>query len=176
MIYLCLVIITARHTERAHDFPGTQHRPYRLHRKVSNELEGNMKIKAIWLLGIVAIAAMALAACGGADEPAAPEPAAPAQSAPAPAAPAPAAPAPAAATAAPAAPAQSAPAPAATAAPVQPTPAPAIPTEQVAVTITVAFDNVGTPQFRNVKGTWPDVLFHGFFGFQEPLLGWEPHL
>ena len=42
------------------------------------------------------------------------------------------------------------------------------------VTITVAFDNVGTPQFRNVKGTWPDVLFHGFFGFQEPLLGWEP--
>ena len=56
----------------------------------------------------------------------------------------------------------------------QPTPAPAIPTEQAAVTITVAFDNVGTPQFRNVKGTWPDVLFHGFFGFQEPLLGWEP--
>jgi ABC-type transport system substrate-binding protein len=38
----------------------------------------------------------------------------------------------------------------------------------------VAFDNVGTPQFRNVKGTWPDVMFHGFFGFQEPLLGWEP--
>ena len=56
----------------------------------------------------------------------------------------------------------------------QPTPAPAIPTEQSAVTITVAFDNVGTPQFRNVKGTWPDVMFHGFFGFQEPLLGWEP--
>ena len=38
----------------------------------------------------------------------------------------------------------------------------------------MAFDNVGTPQFRNVKGTWPDVMFHGFFGFQEPLLGWEP--
>ena len=129
-----------------------------------------MKMKAIWLLGIVAIAAMALAACGGADEPAAaPAPAAPAASAPAPAAPAPAAPAPAApaATTAPSAPA-------AAPAPVQPTPAPAIPTEQAAVSITVAFDNVGTPQFRNVKGTWPDVLFHGFFGFQEPLLGWEP--
>ena len=121
-----------------------------------------MKSKAFWLLGLVAIAVMALAACGGAEEApaAAPAPAAPA--APAPAAPAPAAPAPQAAapTAAPAA--------------VQPTPAPAIPTEQSAVTITVVFDNVGTPQFRNVKGTWPDVLFHGFFGFQEPLLGWEP--
>ena len=42
------------------------------------------------------------------------------------------------------------------------------------VTITVVLDNVGTPQFRNVKGTWPDVMFHGFFGFQEPVLGWEP--
>ena len=128
-----------------------------------------MKSKAFWLLGLVAIAAMALAACGGAGEaPAAPEPAAPSAAATAPpaAAPAPAAPA---ATTAPASGA-----PAATAAPVQPTPAPAIPTEQAAVTITVAFDNVGTPQFRNVKGTWPDVLFHGFFGFQEPLLGWEP--
>ena len=121
-----------------------------------------MKSKAFWLLGLVAIAAMALAACGSAEEApaAAPAPAAPA--APAPAAPAPAAPAPQAA------------APAAAPAPVQPTPAPAIPTEQSAVTITVAFDNVGTPQFRNVKGTWPDVMFHGFFGFQEPLLGWEP--
>ena len=120
-----------------------------------------MKSKAFWLLGLVAIAAMALAACGGAEEaPAAPAPAAPAAAAAAPAAPAPAAPAPAAPAAAPA--------------PVQPTPAPAIPTEQSAVTITVAFDNVGTPQFRNVKGTWPDVMFHGFFGFQEPLLGWEP--
>ena len=116
-----------------------------------------MKSKAFWLLGLVAIAAMALAACGGAEAPAAP--------AAAPAAPAPAAPAP-------AAPSTQAVAPAP--APVQPTPAPAIPTEQSAVTITVAFDNVGTPQFRNVKGTWPDVMFHGFFGFQEPLLGWEP--
>ena len=124
-----------------------------------------MKSKAFWLLGLVAIAAMALAACGGAEEaPAAPAPAAPTAAA-APAAPAPAAPAP-------AAPSTQAVAPAP--APVQPTPAPAIPTEQSAVTITVAFDNVGTPQFRNVKGTWPDVMFHGFFGFQEPLLGWEP--
>ena len=128
-----------------------------------------MKSKAIWLVGVVAIAAVVLFACGGADEPtAAPAPAAPAPAAPAPAAPAPAAPA------ATAAPSGQAAAPAATAAPVQPTPAPAIPTEQAAITITVAFDNVGTPQFRNVKGTWPDVLFHGFFGFQEPLLGWEP--
>ena len=122
-----------------------------------------MKSKAFWLLGLVAIAAMALAACGGAEEaPAAPAPAAPtaAAAAPAPAAPAPAAPSTQAVAPAPA--------------PVQPTPAPAIPTEQSAVTITVAFDNVGTPQFRNVKGTWPDVMFHGFFGFQEPLLGWEP--
>ena len=132
-----------------------------------------MKIKATWLLGIVAIAAMALAACGGAGEEPAAAPEAPAQSAPAQSAPAPAAPAPA-APAATAAPSGQAAAPAATAAPVQPTPAPAIPTEQAAITITVAFDNVGTPQFRNVKGTWPDVLFHGFFGFQEPLLGWEP--
>jgi ABC-type transport system substrate-binding protein len=125
-----------------------------------------MKSKAFWLLGLVAIAAMALAACGGAEEaPAAPAPAAPTAAAAAPAAPAPAAPAP-------AAPSTQAVAPAP--APVQPTPAPAIPTEQSAVTITVVFDNVGTPQFRNVKGTWPDVLFHGFFGFQEPLLGWEP--
>ena len=118
-----------------------------------------MKSKAFWLLGLVAIAAMAVAACGGAEEApaAAPAPAAPTAAAPAPAAPAPQAAAPAAAPA-----------------PVQPTPAPAIPTEQSAVTITVAFDNVGTPQFRNVKGTWPDVMFHGFFGFQEPLLGWEP--
>ena len=130
-----------------------------------------MKSKAFWLLGLVAVVAMVLVACGGADEaPAAPAPAAPAPAAPAPAAPAPAAPAPAAT----AAPSGQAAAPAATAAPVQPTPAPAIPTEQAAITITVAFDNVGTPQFRNVKGTWPDVLFHGFFGFQEPLLGWEP--
>ena len=50
-----------------------------------------MKRKAFWLLGLIAIAAMAMVACGGAEE--APTPAAPAPSAPAPA---PAAPAPAA--------------------------------------------------------------------------------
>ena len=56
-----------------------------------------------------------------------------------------------------------------------PTPAAVVMKESVeSVTITVAFDNVGAPQFRNVEGAWPDVLFHGFFGFQEPLLGWEP--
>ena len=49
-----------------------------------------------------------------------------------------------------------------------------MPETQQSVTITVVLDNVGTPQFRNVKGTWPDVMFHGFFGFQEPVLGWEP--
>ncbi|MXY21003.1 MAG: hypothetical protein F4Y49_06670 [Dehalococcoidia bacterium] len=115
------------------------------------------------------VAAFALACSSDADT----EPAAP--SAPAPAAPAPAAPAPAAPTAA--APSQPAPAMAAPTAAAQPAPAPtaAMMEETMeSVTITVAFDNVGTPQFRNVKGTWPDVLFHGFFGFQEPLLGWEP--
>ena len=121
-----------------------------------------MKSKAFWLLGLVAIAAMALAACGGAEE------------APAPAAPTAAAAPGSACTRGTCTGTPSTQAPAAAPAPVQPTPAPAIPTEQSAVTITVAFDNVGTPQFRNVKGTWPDVMFHGFFGFQEPLLGWEP--
>jgi len=48
------------------------------------------------------------------------------------------------------------------------------PVEQVSQTVTVVLDNVGTPQFLNGKGTWPDVMFHGFFGFQEPALGWEP--
>ena len=46
--------------------------------------------------------------------------------------------------------------------------------ERMSTTITVVLDNVGAPQFRNEKGTWPDVMFHGFFGFQEPLLGWTP--
>ncbi len=112
-------------------------------------------------LAVSLVSAFALACSSGEDE----EPAAPAPPAPAAAAPAPAAPT---AAAAPAAP---------TAAPAQPAPAPtAAMMEQPmeSVTITVVFDNVGTPQFRNVKGTWPDVLFHGFFGFQEPLLGWEP--
>ena len=48
------------------------------------------------------------------------------------------------------------------------------PVEQVSATVTVVLDNVGSPQFLNGKGTWPDVMFHGFFGFQEPALGWEP--
>ena len=115
-----------------------------------------MKSKAVWLLSLVALAAIALAACGGAQETSAP---AATDSAPAqPAATAPSVPA-----------AQPTAAPAATAAS-----AAAEPAMQQAVSITVVLDNVGTPQFRNVKGTWPDVLFHGFFGFQEPLLGWEP--
>ena len=46
--------------------------------------------------------------------------------------------------------------------------------ERMSTTVTVVLDNVGSPQFRNVKGTWPDVMFHGFFGFQEPVLGWAP--
>jgi ABC-type transport system substrate-binding protein len=40
-------------------------------------------------------------------------------------------------------------------------------------TITVVLDNVGAPQFRMSKGIWPDVMFHGYFGFLEPLLGWK---
>ncbi len=128
-----------------------------------------MKSKAFWLLSLVALAAIVVAACGGAAE----ETAAPSTSGAQPAAAQATAPsAPAAQPAATAAPAAQAPAaqPAATAAP-----APgADQMMQEAVTITVVLDNVGTPQFRNVKGTWPDVLFHGFFGFQEPLLGWEP--
>ena len=78
-------------------------------------------------------------------------------------APAPAAPAP--APAAPGAPAPAAPAPA---------PAAPAPAARVSQTITVVFDNVGTPLFENGKGTWPDILFHGYYGFMEPLLGWEP--
>ena len=100
-------------------------------------------------LGLVLLLAFAVA-CGSAEEPAA-EPSAPAPAAPAAAATAPAQTAP--ATAVPAAPA---------------------PEERVSTTITVVLDNVGAPQFRNEKGTWPDVMFHGFFGFQEPLLGWTP--
>ena len=63
--------------------------------------------------------------------------------------------------------------PAATAMPV-PAPTVAMMEQTESVTITVALDNVGTPQFRNAKGAWPDVMFHGFFGFQEPVLGWKP--
>ena len=34
-------------------------------------------------------------------------------------------------------------------------------------------DNVGAAQFRMSKGIWPDVMFHGYFGFLEPMLGWK---
>ena len=114
------------------------------------------KPRTFWLV-VVGIAALMLVgvACGSATD-----------EAPAPAAPAPAAPAPSAA-------APAAPAPGAPAAPAPAAPAPVAPT-RVSTTITVVLDNVGSPQFRNEKGTWPDVMFHGFFGFQEPLLGWEP--
>ena len=134
-----------------------------------------MKARGFWLFSLVAIAALVLAACGSAEPevPAAQTGSAPAQ--PAAAATAPSQPATSGQAAAPATSGQtSAPAAAATA-PSAPAPAPAASGEMAeSITITVAFDNVGTPQFRNVKGTWPDVLFHGFFGFQEPLLGWEP--
>ncbi len=126
------------------------------------------RVQSKWrlALGVALLASLVAAfamACSSEEEP---EPAAQ----PAPAAPAPAAPAAPAPTAA--APAMAAPTAAA-----QPAPAPtaAAPAEMMeSVTITVVLDNVGTPQFRNVKGTWPDVMFHGFFGFQEPVLGWEP--
>ena len=128
---------------------------------ISSSLRGTK----LWLVIIASLIALVAVACSSEEEtvpaPADLVPAAPAPAAPAPAAPAPAAPAPAAAPAA-------APAPA---------PAPAVAAPVVArssQTITVVLDNVGTPQFRNVKGTWPDVMFHGFFGFQEPVLGWEP--
>ena len=106
-------------------------------------------------LGLTLLLAFALAC--SADEPE------PTTTAPAPTAPAAAATAPAQTTTstAPTAPATAVPA------------APA-PEERMSTTITVVLDNVGAPQFRNEKGTWPDVMFHGFFGFQEPLLGWTP--
>ena len=111
------------------------------------------KPRTLWFVAVGIVALMLIGVgCGSAPD-VAPGPGAPAPAAPAPAAPAPAAPAPA------------IPAPAA--------PAPESPT-RVSRTITVVLDNVGSPQFRNEKGTWPDVMFHGFFGFQEPLLGWEP--
>jgi len=121
-------------------------------------------------VGLALIMAFALA-CSSSDEESDTTPAAPAPStAPAPAAPAPSVPATAPAPSAPAtAPAPSAPA----TAPASPAPsAPAA--ARVSQTITIVFDNVGTPLFDMGKGTWPDILFHGFFGFMEPLLGWEP--
>ena len=137
----------------------------------------SMRVQPKWrlafamALAVSLVAAFALACSSDAE----PEPAAPSQ--PAPAAPAPAAPAPAAPTAA--APAQPAPAMAAPTAAAAPAPAPTaamMEDSMESVTITVVLDNVGAPQFRNEKGTWPDVMFHGFYGFQEPLLGWTPSL
>ena len=130
----------------------------------------NKKILFVMIASLIALVAVA---CSSSDEKT-PAPAAPA---PAPAAPAPAAPAPAPAPAAPAAaPAPSAPAPSAPTTSAQP--APAAPSGPAAVrvsqTITAVFDNVGTPLFEMGKGTWPDIMFHGFYGFMEPLLGWEP--
>ena len=63
-------------------------------------------------------------------------------------------------TVAPAAPAAAAPAAAA--------PAPAAPAAaaaESATTITAVLDNVGAAQFRMSKGIWPDVMFHGYYGF-----------
>ena len=133
----------------------------------------------VLVLALVAVVALAASACGSSEEAAAPS---------APAAAAAAAPAAAGggSAAAPSAPAAAAPALAA----VQGSSAAAAsggsgssassgaltvePVEQVSATVTVVLDNVGSPQFLNGKGTWPDVMFHGFFGFQEPALGWEP--
>lgn len=137
-------------------------------------------VMAVSMMLALALVAMFVLACSSSEEESAPAPAAPA-AAPVAKPAAPAAPAPAAKPAAPAPAPKPAPAPApkpaapAPAPAAKPAPAPAAPAPaRVSQTITVVLDNVGTPQFRNVKGTWPDVMFHGFFGFQEPLLGWEP--
>ncbi|HAL47076.1 MAG TPA: hypothetical protein DCP37_04930 [Dehalococcoidia bacterium] len=149
------------------------------------------KSAKLWLViiaSLVALAAMACSSDEGDTDTSAPAAAPAPATAPAPAAPAPAAPAPG-APAQPSAPAPAAPAaPAVPGSPVQtqavatPVPlpaapaaqAPAVQTARVSQTITVVFDNVGTPLFEMGKGTWPDILFHGFYGFMEPLLGWEP--
>ena len=129
-------------------------------------------LKSIWkfvaVSMIATVAIVALAACGSSEPAPAPQ-----QSSnsganvggknTAPAAPAAAAPA-----AAPAAPAAAAPAAAA------PAPAAAAPAAaQSATTITAVLDNVGAAQFRMSKGIWPDVMFHGYYGFLEPMLGWK---
>ena len=131
-------------------------------------------LKSIWkfvaVSMIASVAIVALAACGSDDSessssapaaPAAPKAAAPASgSSSAPAAPA--------APSAPAAPAAAAPAAAA--------PAPASSaggSADSATTITAVLDNVGAAQFRMSKGIWPDVMFHGYYGFLEPMLGWK---
>ena len=130
-------------------------------------------LKSIWkfvaVSMIASVAIVALAACGSDDSssssssapaaPAAPKAAAAASgSSSAPSAPAaPAAPKAAAAAAA-------APAPAASS---------SAGSADSAVTITAVLDNVGAAQFRMSKGIWPDVMFHGYFGFLEPMLSWK---
>ena len=110
------------------------------------------KGRFLWLLPLAAVIAFAAVACSSAEEAA---PAAPAPAAPAPAAPAPAAPAPV-ATAVPAAPAPE-----------------AAPETAGGGTLTVVLDNVGSPLFRNEKGTFPDNMFNYYYGFQETLATWQ---
>ena len=131
-------------------------------------------LKSIWkfvaVTMIASVAIVALAACGSDDSsssssapaaPAAPKAAAAASgSSSAPSAPA----APAAPKAAAAAAAAAAPAPAASS---------SAGSADSAVTITAVLDNVGAAQFRMSKGIWPDVMFHGYFGFLEPMLSWK---
>ncbi len=132
-------------------------------------------LKSIWkfvaVSMIATVAIVALAACGSSEPAPAPQQSANsganvggANTAPA-AAPA----APAAAPAAPAAPAAAAPAAAAPA----PAAAAAPAATASAVTMTAVLDNVGAAQFRMSKGIWPDVMFHGYYGFLEPMLGWN---
>ena len=133
-------------------------------------------LKSIWkfvaVSMIATVAIVALAACGSSEPAPAPQQSSNSganvggkNTAPAPA---PAAAAPAAPAAAPAAPAAAAPAAAA------PAPAAAAPAAaQSATTITAVLDNVGAAQFRMSKGIWPDVMFHGYYGFLEPMLGWK---
>ena len=131
-------------------------------------------LKSIWkfvaVTMIASVAIVALAACGSDDSsssssapaaPAAPKAAAAASgSSSAPSAPA----APSAPKAAAAAAAAAAPAPAASS---------SAGSADSAVTITAVLDNVGAAQFRMSKGIWPDVMFHGYFGFLEPMLSWK---
>ena len=133
-------------------------------------------LKSTWKLiavsMIASVAMVALAACGSDDSSSSSSAAA------APAAPK-AASAASGSTSAPAAPAapQSAAAPKAAAAAASAAAAPAVASSggasDSAITITAVLDNVGAAQFRMSKGIWPDVMFHGYFGFLEPMLSWN---
>ncbi|MCH2310521.1 MAG: hypothetical protein MK345_05660, partial [SAR202 cluster bacterium] len=133
-------------------------------------------LKSTWKLiavsMIASVAMDALAACGSDDSSSSSSAAA------APAAPK-AASAASGSTSAPAAPAapQSAAAPKAAAAAASAAAAPAVASSggasDSAITITAVLDNVGAAQFRMSKGIWPDVMFHGYYGFLEPMLGWK---